>query len=347
MRAVVLTDGRLELTDLPDPVPAEGEVLVDVLACGICGTDLHCVRHGEELNEAMRNARGVGAFDLTRPIVLGHEFVGRVIAHGPGTTGRIRTGSRVVSVPASGRPDRAPIGFAGPETPGGLAERMVLSEKLLIEVPDHVPTELAALTEPLAVAHHAVARGDLGTEDVPLVVGCGPIGLAVVAVLRTRGAGPIIAADFSPERRALAKALGADVVVDPATASPYAAWADAAIADGRRARPTVAFECVGAPGVIGRIVAGAPARSRIVVAGLCMTPDVLEPAQAVLKELELRFAMMYSVAEFAETFELLAEGAFDVAPLITRTVGLADVPGVFESLASSPADAKVLVDPMR
>lgn len=345
MRAVVLENGRLSPADIPEPVPAEGEVLVTVLACGICGTDLHCVRHGEEFDRSLREAHGVVSFDLTRPVVLGHEFVGRVVAHGPGTTGRIREGSRVVCVPVSKRPGHAPIGFAGPETPGGLAERMVLPEDLLIEVPGHVPTELAALTEPLAVAHHTVARGDLGDADVPLVVGCGPIGLAVVAVLRARGAEPVVAADFSPERRALAKALGADVVVDPATDCPYEVWARAASTAGRRPRPTVAFECVGAPGVLGRIIGGAPARSRIVVAGLCMTPDVIEPAQAVLKELELRFAMMYSAAEFAETFDLLARGAFDVAPLITRTVGLADVPAAFESLASSPADAKVLVDP--
>ncbi|MGW4029190.1 zinc-binding dehydrogenase [Streptomyces sp. NPDC004838] len=357
MRAVVMRDRKLRVTELPDPDPGDGEVLVEVLACGICGSDLHCAQHGAEFNEAVRTARGVGMFDLERPIVLGHEFVGRVVAYGPGTTGRVPLGSRVVSVPALARPARTFLGFTGPETPGGYAERMVLSEALLLEVPDHLPTEQAALTEPLAVAYHAVTRAGLGPDDVPLVVGCGPIGLAVIAVLRMRGAGPIVAADFSAERRRLAEVLGADVVVDPARESPYRSWAQAAAAEtprhrpapdippGRKPRPTVAFECVGVPGVVQQIITGSPTRTRIVVAGLCMTTDSFEPAQAVLKELELRFAMMYSPEEFARTFAHLAGGDFDVAPLVTRTVGLDEVPDVFASLSASPQDAKVLIVP--
>lgn len=344
MRAVVMRNGRLSVTELPDPVPGENEVLVEVLACGICGSDLHCARHGEAFNEAMRTAHGVGGFDLEQPIVLGHEFVGRVIAHGPSTTGRVPLGARVVSVPTLARPGRPLLGFAGPRTPGGYAERMVLSEALLLEVPDHLATELAALTEPLAVAYHAVARGDLGAHDVPLVIGCGPIGLAVIAVLRMRGAGPIVAADFSAGRRRLAEALGADTVVDPAVESPYRIWAERA-GTGRSARPTVAFECVGVPGVVQQIIAGSPARTRIVVAGLCMTSDSYEPAQAVLKELELRFAMMYSPQEFARTFAHLADGDFDVAPLVTRTIGLDEVPDVFAAPPASSDDAKVLIVP--
>ncbi|MFE7243003.1 zinc-binding dehydrogenase [Streptomyces sp. NPDC057580] len=357
MRAVVMQDRRLRVAELPDPVPGEGEVLVDVLACGICGSDLHCAQHGAEFNEAVKTAHGVGMFDLKRPIVLGHEFVGRVVAYGPRTTGRLPLGSRVVSVPALARPARTFLGFTGPETPGGYAERMVLSETLLLEVPDHLPTEQAALTEPLAVAHHAVARAGLGADDVPLVVGCGPIGLAVIAVLRMRGAGPIVAADFSAERRRLAEALGADVVVDPAQESPYRSWAQATAAGphgaapgvlpGGKSRPTVAFECVGVPGVVQQIITGSPARTRIVVAGLCMTSDSFEPAQALLKELELRFAMMYSPKEFARTFAHLAGGDFDVAPLVTRTVGLDEVPEVFASLSATPEDAKVLIVPAR
>lgn len=352
-----MRDRRLTVEQVLDPVPREGEVLVEVLACGICGTDLHCARHGPEFNRAVATARGVGLLDLERPVVLGHEFVGRIVAHGPGTTGRIPLGRRVVSAPALTRPAGTLLGFATPETPGGYAERMVLSESLLLEVPDHLPTEQAALTEPLAVAFHAVARAEMGPDDVPLVIGCGPIGLAIIAVLRMRGSGPIVAVEPSAPRRALAEALGADVVLDPARESPYRAWADLAARGaprngpgtgavrGPKPRPTVAFECVGTPGVIQQIVAGSPPRTRIVVAGLCMTTDGFEPAQAVLKELELRFAMMYSPAEFARTFTHLTTGDFDVAPLVTRTVSLDEVPAVFAALSESPEDAKVLIVP--
>jgi threonine dehydrogenase-like Zn-dependent dehydrogenase len=130
--------------------------------------------------------------DLSRPIVFGHEFVGRVIAYGPSSETRIPIGRRVVSMPVLPREQPVLLGFAGPEAPRAYAERMVLSEPLLIEVPDHVSTEVAALTEPLAVAYRTVARAELASNDVPLVVGCGPIGLAVIAVLKAKGVGPIV-----------------------------------------------------------------------------------------------------------------------------------------------------------
>jgi 2-desacetyl-2-hydroxyethyl bacteriochlorophyllide A dehydrogenase len=360
MRAAVMQDGKLRVDNIAEPTPGSGEVLVDVLACGICGSDLHCAAHGPEFNAASRGALGVELMDLSRPVVFGHEFVGRVVAYGPHTTRRIPIGSRVVSMPALLREQTVFLGFGGPEVPGAYAERIALSEPLLIEVPDHVPTEIAALTEPLSVAYRTVAKAQLGEHDAPLVLGCGPIGLAVIAVLRMRGARSIVAADFSPERRALAQQLGADVVVDPAVESPYDAWRSAAATDdpGQMAtatplvgqqplRPTVAFECVGVPGIIQELIMGAPAGSRIVVAGVCMTPDTFQPTQAILKELEIRFAVMYSPEEFARTFAHLAAGDFDVAPLLTGTVGLDDVADAFERLGNSPSDAKILLDPKR
>ena len=205
MRAVTMQDAKLTVAMIADPVPGPGEVLVDVLACGICGTDLHCAAHGPELNAATKGAAGIELMDLSRPIVFGHEFVGRVVSYGPGTEARIPVGRRVVSMPVLPREQPVLLGFAGPEAPGAYAERMVLSEPLLIEVPDHVSTEVAALTEPLAVAYRTVARAELASNDVPLVVGCGPIGLAVIAVLKMEGVGPIVACEFSAERRALAQ----------------------------------------------------------------------------------------------------------------------------------------------
>ncbi|MFM9373001.1 zinc-binding dehydrogenase [Streptomyces sp. Da 82-17] len=351
MRAVVMQDRKVRLAELPEPVPCEGEVLVEVLACGICGSDLHCAQHGAEFNASLRTAFGVDVLDLDRPIVFGHEFVGRVLEHGPGTSGRVPLGARVVSVPSLTRPGQPFLGFAGPETPGGFAERMVLAESLLLQVPEHVPTEHAALTEPLAVAEHAVNRAGLRPGDVPLVVGCGPIGLAIIAVLRMRCDGPIVAADFSPERRLLARSLGADVVVDPARDSPYEAWSKALGVSGSgvegqaQVPAAVAFECVGVPGMIQELVLGCPPGGRIVVAGLCMRPDTFEPAQALVKEIDLRFAYLYTAEEFAQALAYLTDGAGMVAPLVTRTIGLADVPEAFDTLSDSPQDAKVLIVP--
>ncbi|MEE4023539.1 zinc-binding dehydrogenase [Gordonia sp. PKS22-38] len=360
MRAVLMQDSRLTVAEVPEPTPGPGEVLVDVLACGICGSDLHCAEHGPDFNKATKGAAGVELMDLSKPMVFGHEFVGRLVAHGPQTEGRIPVGSRVVSMPILLRDQPVMIGFAGVEAPGAYAERMLLSEPLLIEVPEHMDTRVAALTEPLAVAYRSVNRAEAGADTVPLVIGCGPIGLAVIAVLKLKGLGPIVAADFSPERRDLARRLGADVVVDPAEESPYEALFAAAATDdpARMAaptavlgqlplRPTVAFECVGAPGLLQQLISGVPAGSRIVVAGIEMGSDSIEPAQGILKELDIRFSLYYSPEEFAETFAHLAAGDLDVEPLLTDTVGLEGVAAAFERLRSNPHDAKILLDPSR
>jgi 2-desacetyl-2-hydroxyethyl bacteriochlorophyllide A dehydrogenase len=358
MRAVVMQDNKLRVEEIAEPTPGPGEVLVDVLACGLCGTDLHCKAHGAELNAASRAIAGIDLVDLARPLVFGHEFVGRVVSYGPDTEQRIPPGRRVVSMPILLREQRVMLGFAGVEAPGAYAERMVLSEPLLIEVPDHMSTELAALAEPIAVAYRTVARAELGPDDVPLVVGCGPIGLAVIAVLRMTGAGPIVAADFSPERRALAGRLGAEILVDPKTDSPFEALMAAAVTDDPARmsapspilgqlpfRPTVAFECVGAPGLIQQIIAGVPGGARIVIAGINMQSDSFEPSYGVLKELDIRFSLYYSPEQFAEAFAHLAAGDLDVAPLLTGTVGLEGVADAFDRLGSDPHDAKILLDP--
>ena len=358
MSAVAMRDGGLELIETPIPRPGPGEVLVRTLATGICGSDLHAVTHGAELLANARAVAGVELFDPNEPVVLGHEFCAEVVEFGPGTRGTHPPGTRVVSVPFLLRPQPVMLGMAGVDTPGGFAEYMVLSEDLLVPVPDHVPSDVAAMAEPLAVALHAVNRGALGSDDVPIVIGCGPIGLAVIAVLKMRGVGPIIAADFSAARRAMATALGADIVVDPRETSPYDSWQSVAAASdparyGRQTtmfpefafRPSVVFECVGVPGVIQQILAGAAPCSKIVVAGLCMKEDTFYPTFASLKEIDLIFCMAYTVEEFAQSLAHLAAGELQVGPLITSRVGLEGVPDAFTRLGDPERDAKVVVVP--
>jgi len=358
MRAVVLEQGVLSVQELPEPVAGPGEVVVEVLAAGICGSDKSCALHADGFNRASQALMGVDLLDLDRPIVFGHEYVARIVSYGPDTQQQLPAGTRVVAMPMLLREQPVLLGFAGQETPGAYAERMVLSEALLIPVPEELSTDVAALTEPMAVALRSVNRVDTGGGDVPLVLGCGPIGLAVIAVLRMRGVGPIVAADLSPERRDLAKALGADVVVDPTAESPYAAWTRAAATDDPAQmaaptavfgqlplRPTVGFECTGAPGLLQQLIAGAPAGSRISVAGINLDPDTIEPAHGILKELDIRFSLYYSPEEFAETVALLASGELEAAPLITGRVGLDGVAEAFARLGTNPSDAKVLIDP--
>ncbi|AZG46240.1 zinc-binding dehydrogenase [Gordonia insulae] len=357
MDAVVMTRGNLTVTTAPVPTPGPGEVLVKVLAAGICGSDLHCVTHGEQLLASAREAVGVDLFSMDDPVVMGHEFCGEIVQYGPQNQQTLPIGTRVACFPFLLREQVVTIGFGGPDTPGAYAEYMLLTEALLIPVPDHMPDEIVALAEPLAVALHAVNRGELGSHDVPLVIGCGPIGLAVIAILKMRGLGPIVASDFSPSRRALAKELGADIVVDPRETSPYESWHDAAAPNdpahvGRQTlmfpeplRPSVIFECVGVPGVIQQVLANAAACSTIVVAGLCMQPDTFTPSTAVMKEMDLKFSIAYTPDEFAQAFNHLASGELKVEPLITSRITLDDLPGAFDRLANPDHDAKIIVLP--
>ena len=177
---------------------------------------------------------------------------------------------------------------------------------------------------------------------MPLVIGCGPVGLAVVAALRLCGAEPVVAADFSPVRRALAERMGAHVVVDPARTPPIEAWQ--AVAGGR---PAVVFECVGVPGLLDGIMRDAPRESRIVVAGVCMEDDRIRPLLGINKELSVQFVLAYTPMEFTDTLRDIAEGRIPVAPLVTGRVGVDGVPAAFETLARPDEHAKILVEPWR
>jgi len=139
------------------------------------------------------------------------------------------------------------------------------------------------------------------------VIGCGPVGLSVVMALKAAGFGPVVATDFSPHRRQLAECLGADIVVDPAERAPFDCWLEAAEAPqgfdmygptamlsiGAQPRPCVAFECVGVPGLIARTMLDLPPRSRLVVVGVCMQTDQIEPIVGIGKELDLSFSFGY------------------------------------------------------
>jgi threonine dehydrogenase-like Zn-dependent dehydrogenase len=360
VRAVVMRDRRLVVADVPAPEPGPGEVLVRTLACGICGSDLHALKFADHFVATARRVGNPFVMDLARDVVMGHEFCAEIVEHGPQTRRTLPVGTRVCSRPtlmrASGPQN---IGYSN-DNPGGYGQLMRLSEALLLPVPNGLATEHAALTEPMAVGVHAVAKAHLQPDDAPLVIGCGPVGLAVIAALRLAGVRPIVAADFSKRRRELAVALGADVVVDPAASSPWQSWREAAVyreasraptlppwIPGPAVRPAVVFECVGVPGVLDQVMAAAPRGTRIVVVGVCMEPDTIHPLIGIGKELNLQFVLGYTPEEFAATLGHIAEGAIPTAPLITGSVGLDGVAGAFTELGSPERHAKILVHPGR
>jgi threonine dehydrogenase-like Zn-dependent dehydrogenase len=287
-------------------------------------------------------------------------------------------GAAAVPPPRGGRgADVHPIGLSE-AAPGAYAERLVVEESLAFAVPNGLRPDIATLTEPLAVAWHAVRRGEVKKRRVAVVIGCGPIGLGVILMLKARGVRHVVASDFSAGRRALAKRCGADVVVDPGVDSPYAGehghlesapeafdlametverlqrlrlpwwrvW-EAAESLGVGPKSPVIFECVGVPGVIDGIVASAPLFSRVVVVGVCMGEDRIRPSLAINKEIELRFVLGYTPPEFRETLHMLAEGKVDPSPLLTGVVGLEGTEGAFDALGNPERHAKILIDPKR
>jgi threonine dehydrogenase-like Zn-dependent dehydrogenase len=331
---------------------------VRTLACGICGSDLHALKHADRFVETARRAGNVGVMDLARDVVMGHECCAEIVEHGPDTRRTLPVGTRVCSRPTLLRPTGPQsIGYSN-DNPGGYGEYMRLTEALLLAVPNGLATEHAALTEPMAVGVHAVAKARLEADDAPLVIGCGPVGLAVIAALRLADVRPIVAADFSKRRRDLALTLGADVVVDPAATTPWQSWREAAVyrdpsrapalppwIQGPAVRPAVVFECVGVPGVLDQVMAAAPRGTRIVVVGVCMEPDTIHPLIGIGKELNLQFVLGYTPEEFAATLRHIAEGAIPAAPLITGSVGIDGVAAAFEELGSPERHAKILVRP--
>jgi threonine dehydrogenase-like Zn-dependent dehydrogenase len=347
MRAAVMRGGRLVIDDIDDPTPGAGQVLVQTLACGICGSDLHALEHGDQMVEMSTEAGGFAGdalppmeiMDLARDVVMGHEFCGEVVGLGENTA-NCKVGDVVVSVPMTfDLGGLHPIGYSN-LYPGGYAERMVLSDMIALKVPNGLPPHLAALTEPMAVGLHAANRSSVGAGQAAIVFGCGPVGLATIAALRVRDVEPIIAADYSPTRRNLAETMGAHAVTDPRDEPAIDVW--------RRLgapTPTALFEAVGAPGLLDEAMRSAPRQSEIVVVGVCMQPDTVRPMRGVVKELDLRFAFGYDPIEFAETLRRLAEGEIDVSPLVTGRVDIEGVPQAFADLTRPDDQAKILVQP--
>jgi threonine dehydrogenase-like Zn-dependent dehydrogenase len=328
--------------EIPEPKAGPGQVLVDVIACGICGSDLHALKHADKLiasAEAAAPEDMAGAafrMDLKKDVVMGHEFSCRVVEVGDGVT-NVKPGDVVVSMPVI--ITQQGIGAIGYNNtfPGGYSERIVLSAMLCLPVPESLDPRHAALTEPMAVGLHAVMKSGIKKGESALVLGCGPVGLACIAALKLEGIEQIVGADFSPARRKLALTMGATDVVDPKEA-PAIKSVDAT-------KPLVIYEAVGVPGMISQAMKDAPRAARILVVGVCMEDDVIQPAMGINKELNIQFVLGYTPEEFSRTLGYIADGSIDVAPLITGEVGIAGVPQAFRDLANPEAHAKILVEP--
>jgi threonine dehydrogenase-like Zn-dependent dehydrogenase len=378
VKAVICENRTLSVGEIEEPAPGPGQLLVEVTRCGICGSDLHARHHADALADVAGEVGYDGMMRTTDRIVLGHEFSGVVAARGKGS--RLSEGTSVVSFPLLRAGGAVHATGLSPHAPGGYAEKLLVQDALTLAVPNGLAADLAALTEPMAVGLHAVNRGEVGKGQVAIVIGCGPVGLAVIAMLKAKGVKTVIASDYSAGRRKLAETLGADVVVDPEVESPWSAadghgllthapdvfelgvssveklrklpfvpwqavWRVADKAGAATPKHPVVFECVGVPGVLEEIISHAPIYARVVVVGVCMVPDSIRPAMAINKEIDLRFVLGYTPLEFSDALNLLGEGRVDPEPLVTGVVGLGGVAGAFDALADPETHAKILIDP--
>ena len=321
----------LAFETLPDPTPDPGQVVVKVGRCGICGSDLHMTEDA--------------AYGCKHGDVLGHEFAGEVVDLGREVEG-LKTGDLVSVIPlkSCGHCEHcrkgevqwcARFGLQG----GGYAEYALTQPNQCIKLPADLSLADGAIVEPLAVALHGVNLSGLKAGDKVLVLGAGPIGLAVAFWVKRMGAGKVAVQDIADFQHNRALGMGADVfVVDPADPVGSAQA-------GLGGKADIVFECVGIPGLIEQAVSQVKNRGTILLLGLCTKPDTFNSFAMLSKEVRLVTSAFFTVPEYEASLEALAQGAIEPRLLVTDTISLADTPQVYESLKRRTNQCKVLIAP--
>ncbi|SMC31398.1 alcohol dehydrogenase catalytic domain-containing protein [Novosphingobium sp. B1] len=333
MRAAVMQGLHkpLAVETIADPTPGEGDVVVKVGRCGICGSDLH-------MTEDPAYGPGAGS-------VLGHEFAGEVVALGKGVEG-LRAGDLVSVIPLqscgkchSCRTGKVQwcdrFGLQG----GGYAEYALTRPNQCVLLPSSASLPDGAIIEPLAVALHGVALSCMRIGDKVLILGAGPIGLAVAFWARRFGAGRVVVQDLAPWQRDRALQMGAhDFVVEPADPVGSAERAVGGKAD-------VVFECVGVPGLIAQAVDQVRNDGTVTLLGLCTRPDTFNSFAMLSKQVKLVTSAFFTRQEYEAALDALVCGAIEPRLLVTDTIDLCSTPDVFESLRKRTEQCKVLIDP--
>ena len=336
--------GDVRLEQQQPSLPGPDEVLVAVAWCGICGSDLHEVTDGPH---AIPVDRPHGLSRVTAPITLGHEFSGVVVAAGS-AVGSLRPGDRVAVEPnyrcgrcipcAEGRYEVCQhFGFAGLMGDGGLADYAVVPSYMVHHLPDDFDLAAGAVLEPAAVALHAVRQSGFRAGQAVLVVGLGPVGLLVAALVKHHGASVVLGVDPVASRRKKAEGVGVDLTLDPSDNVP-AACREATAGEGVH----VAFEVVGKQESITAGLRSLRSGGELMVLGLTPTASipVLEMVNA---ELRISTSVGYRDCH-RELIDLVASGGLDLQGLVTRRVELAQAASVLVDLALNGSDeVKTLV----
>lgn len=341
MKAAYLHKNKIQVGDFPEPKPGKGQVLVRTHRCGLCASDAHFLCSGAEVVAKSKEFGGpYAAVDLSKPIVMGHEFVGEILEYGAESRKPIKVGAKVTATPVMRKGGSlGVIGYVS-ELPGGFGEYMLLDEDMMLEVPAHVDDDLAALIEPLAVGLEHARAGEPKAGEIPLVIGCGAIGLGVIAGLKLRGMSPIIAADFDVNRRRIAQAMGADIVLDPRETSPYAPLE----AHGN-IRANLIYECVGKPGLLQQMIQGAPFGARIVMGGFCLEPEQIYVPLGQMKRLKINFACGEEQEDMELALRVVSETLIDMRPWLGQRIGLSAVGDALAKMDDPASPVRTIVDP--
>ncbi|GAA5161521.1 MULTISPECIES: alcohol dehydrogenase catalytic domain-containing protein [Amycolatopsis] len=338
--------GELRLEEVPEPAaPEPGQAVVEVAYCGICGTDLHEYRHGPNLIRTSPHP----LTGLAPPITLGHEFSGRVVALGSPVPG-VEEGTRVAVDPClrcgTCRWCRhgeyhicAKGGSVGLASPGAFARLVTVPVEGLVPVPDGVSDELAALAEPLAVGLHAVRRAAVRPGDHALLLGAGPIGIAVLMALKLAGAAGIYVSEPAPARAKRAAELGATEVFDPAHTDVRR---EVFLRTGR-VGPDVVIEATGRPELAALAVTTVRRGGRAVLAGISGEHVSVPLTQIVPFERTVLGSLGYNF-DIPRVLDLIATARFDPTPLLTGVYPLSRGPEAFAELESG-SHLKILLAP--
>ena len=322
----------LAIEEIAIPEPQQHEVVLKVGRCGICSSDV-----------AMTSGQG---WTYAAGLSLGHEYAGEVVALGPGVE-RLRIGDRITAMPMSGcgrcasclagRPMSCANGMR--MMMGGYGEFTLADERFAIRLPASLSLADGALVEPLAAALHGVAMAPLRCGESVVVLGAGPIGVGAIYWARRLGAGRVVASARSSRRAGLAFAMGA-------TAFLKVEDLPAALPDTLRGLPDIVLECTGAPGVLAQAIDLVRPGGTIVCLGVCSLADSFVPATASYKEVCVRFACAYNLADFRFAVDTLDRGAVEPRAMVETTVGLNAVPELLEDMrAGHSHGAKILVAP--
>ncbi|KAE8140632.1 chaperonin 10-like protein [Aspergillus pseudotamarii] len=339
--------GDIRVDQIEEPVCQNGQIRPAFV--GICGSDLHEYLAGPstvpQTPHPITNA--------TLPVTLGHEFSGTVEEVGADVT-RVKVGDRVAVKPnlydgtcarcVQGRVNCCRnLGFIGySSNAGGLSDHVVVDEERARLLPEEIPLDIGALVEPLTVAWHAVTRSPVATARTALVVGGGPIGLAVVQVLQAHGVESIVVAEVSAQRRRFAEALGATDVLDPRTEDIEARVRSLSSDAGA----DIAFECSGVQAGFDSALKGVRARGTVTVVSLWEEKPVIDAWELVGSEKHVIGSAIFDGDDFEAVIDAIASGKLKPQSMITSKICMEEiVEKGFEALINErDKHVKILID---